>query len=123
MVTKGRLFLARRQKRRLPKGPFLPFADCIDTSLKGNPVYDSLTQKTNFTFADASASHAAIAFIYIYVMTFSLTWGCVAWVYPPEIFNTNMRGRGTSLTSATNWFVVSLFSPHIVPLWTGKKLD
>ena len=69
-------------------------------------MYDSITRKTNFQFPDKSASHATIAFVYIYVMSFSLTWGCVAWVYPPEIFSMNMRGRGTSMTSATNWFVV-----------------
>jgi hypothetical protein len=40
-------------------------------------------------------------------MSFALTWACVAWVYPPEIFAMNMRGLGTSMTSATNWFVVS----------------
>lgn len=72
----------------------------------GDPSYDPLTKKTNFTFVDKNASHAAIAFVYIYVMTFALTWACVAWVYPPEIFNMNIRGKGTSMTSATNWFVV-----------------
>ena len=41
----------------------------------GHPVYDSLTKKTNFDFANPAASHAAIAFVYIYVMWFSLTWG------------------------------------------------
>src|SRR4051794_8119744 len=75
-------------------------------NLPGNPVYDSLTQKTNFQFDDASASNATIAFVYIYVMWFALTWACVAWVYPPELFSLNMRGRGTSMSSATNWFVV-----------------
>lgn len=80
-----------------------------DTNCKihiGDPVYDPLTKKTNFTFAVPAASHAAIAFVYIYVMAFALTWACVAWVYPPEIFSMNMRGRATSMTSATNWFVV-----------------
>ena len=69
-------------------------------------MFDSFTQKTNFNFTDESASIATIAFVYIYVATFGLTWACVAWVYPPELFNTNMRSRGTSMTSATNWFVV-----------------
>lgn len=40
----------------------------------GHPVYDSLTKKTNFSFADKAASHTAIAFVYIYVMAFALTW-------------------------------------------------
>ena len=69
-------------------------------------MFDAFTQKTNFDFKDQMASNAAIAFVYIYVAIFGLTWACVAWVYPPELFNTGMRGRGTSMTSATNWFVV-----------------
>ena len=84
----------------------LPLISLLTGGISGDPVYDSLTKKTNFTFADPSASHAAIAFVYIYVMAFALTWACVAWVYPPEIFSMNMRGRATSMTSATNWFVV-----------------
>jgi len=76
-------------------------------NMPGNPVYNPLTEKTNFTFASKSASNATIAFVYIYVMTFALTWACVAWVYPPELFTTGSRSRGTSMTSATNWFVVS----------------
>lgn len=73
----------------------------------GNPVYDPLTQKTNFNFTSPAASHTVIAFVYIYVAVFAITWACVAWVYPPEIFSMSMRGRATSMTTATNWFVVS----------------
>lgn len=73
----------------------------------GNPYYNSLTHKTDFHFANKSASNTTIAFVYIYVFFFAMTWACVAWVYPPEVFSMNMRGRGTSMTSATNWFVVS----------------
>ncbi|KAJ5691235.1 hypothetical protein N7488_011970 [Penicillium malachiteum] len=80
---------------------------------KGNPVYDSLTKKTNFDFTDANASNAVIAFVYVYVMCFALTWACVAWVYPPELFTTGSRGRGTSMTSATNWFVNFWFALYI----------
>ncbi|KAH8690868.1 putative sugar transporter [Talaromyces proteolyticus] len=79
----------------------------------GDPIYDSLTKKTNFHFADQNASNACIAFVYIYVMVFALTWACVAWVYPPELFSMNMRGRGTSLSSATNWFVNFWFALYI----------
>lgn len=47
-------------------------------------------------------------------MVFALTWACVAWVYPPELFTTGSRGRGTSMTSATNWFVVSYWTENFV---------
>jgi len=79
----------------------------------GNPVYNTLTQKTNFEFASDAASRTTIAFVYIYVMMFALTWACVAWVYPPEIFSMNMRGRATSMTTATNWFVNFWFALYI----------
>lgn len=79
----------------------------LTVSLLGDPVFDSLTQKTNFDFKNAAASHTIIAFVYIYVAVFAITWACVAWVYPPEIFSMSMRGRATSMTTATNWFVVS----------------
>ena len=74
--------------------------------MTGNPFYDDQTMKTNFNFDSQMASNATIAFIYIYVATFGLSWACVAWVYPPVLFPTSMRGRGTSMSSATNWFVV-----------------
>ncbi|KAJ5819013.1 hypothetical protein N7474_004604 [Penicillium riverlandense] len=87
----------------------------IGTIMKtmGNPVYNPLTDKTNFAFANQTASNATIAFVYIYVMTFALTWACVAWVYPPELFTTGSRSRGTSMTSATNWFVNFWFALYI----------
>lgn len=75
----------------------------------GNPVYDSVTKKTNFDFSSPAASQTVIAFVYIYVAVFAITWACVAWVYPPEIFSMSMRGRATSMTTATNWFVVGYF--------------
>ncbi|KAH8817380.1 general substrate transporter [Xylogone sp. PMI_703] len=80
---------------------------------KGDPVYNELTKKTDFTFSSKAASNATIAFVYIYVMVFGLTWACVAWVYPPEIFSMNMRGRATSMTTATNWFVNFWFALYI----------
>ncbi|KAJ5814850.1 hypothetical protein N7474_006627 [Penicillium riverlandense] len=79
----------------------------------GNPVYDQLTQKTNFHFTSSAASHTVIAFVYIYVAVFAITWACVAWVYPPEIFSMSMRGRATSMTTATNWFVNFWFGLYI----------
>jgi hypothetical protein len=86
----------------------------------GDPVYNPVTKKTNFNFADKHASNAAIAFVYIYVMSLALSWACVAWVYPPELFSTSMRGRGTSLSSASNWFVVSIFLVFSYTLYTAR---
>lgn len=42
-----------------------------------------------------------------------MTWACVAWVYPNEVFSLSMRGKGTSMTSATNWFVNFWFALYL----------
>lgn len=73
----------------------------------GHPYYNPITKKTNFNFESDAASQTVIAFVYIYVAVFAITWACVAWVYPPEIFSMSMRGRATSMTTSTNWFIVS----------------
>ncbi|KAL7953930.1 general substrate transporter [Trichoderma compactum] len=59
---------------------------------------------TNFDFTNAAASRTIIDFVYIYVAWFAITWACVAWVYPPEIFSMSMRGRATSMTTETNYW-------------------
>jgi hypothetical protein len=69
--------------------------------------------KTNFHFEDMAASHATVAFVYIYVAWFALTWACVAWVYPAEVFAMNMRAKGTSITTTTNWFINFWFALYI----------
>jgi hypothetical protein len=90
------------------------------TLIIGDPVYNPVTKKTNFNFEDKHASNAAVAFVYIYVMSLALSWACVAWVYPPELFSTSMRGRGTSLSSASNWFVVSIRLYSLIPYYTAR---
>lgn len=67
----------------------------------GDPVYNPLTQKTNFSFNSKTASNATIAFVYIYVAVFGLTWACVAWVYPPELFNTGSRSKFARIFSTS----------------------
>lgn len=49
----------------------------------------------------------------MYVFVFAMTWACVAWVYPNEVFSLNMRGKGTSMTSATNWFINFWFALYL----------
>lgn len=91
----------------------LQVTDAVCGNQPGDPYWDSLTNKTNFNFSDHSASNTVIAFVYVYVFVFAMTWACVAWVYPPEVFSLNMRGRGTSMTSATNWFINFWFALYL----------
>lgn len=46
---------------------------------------------------------AALAFSYIYLGFFSLSWGPVAWVYVGEIFNQDVRTVGNAFASIINW--------------------
>lgn len=71
----------------------------------GNPHMDSFTNKVNFTFESEAPGKACIAFVYLYVAAFAITWASPAWVVPAEIFDMATRGRATSITGATNFFV------------------
>ena len=80
----------------------------------GDPRYDPVQHKINFDFtAHVSAGKAVIAFLYLYVASFAISWATPAWVVPAEIFNMSTRGRANSMTTATNWFVNFWFALYI----------
>lgn len=70
----------------------------------GSPYFDPVTQGVNFSFKDASAGHAAIAFMFLYEVFFGGLYSSVPWTYPNEVWGVEARGRGTALSTATNWF-------------------
>ncbi|KAF7727264.1 hypothetical protein EC973_007877 [Apophysomyces ossiformis] len=58
-----------------------------------------------------------IAFTMIYVCTFGITWACVDWLYPAEIFPFRTRAKGMSLAVSSNWlcnFAVGLWTPPLL---------
>ncbi|KAI8979369.1 general substrate transporter [Mycotypha africana] len=58
-----------------------------------------------------------ITFTMVYVGTFGITWACVDWLYPAEIFPFRTRAKGMSLAVASNWlsnFAVGLFTPPLL---------
>ncbi|KAG0941975.1 hypothetical protein G6F57_005934 [Rhizopus arrhizus] len=59
-----------------------------------------------------------IVFTMIYVGTFGITWACVDWLYPAEIFPFRTRAKGMSLAVSSNWL-----SNFAVGLWTPPLLD
>lgn len=80
----------------------------------GNPAYVPAQHKINFNFKDnPAAGRAVIAFLYLYVACFAISWATPAWVVPAEIFPMITRGRGNSMTTATNWFVNFWFALYI----------
>lgn len=56
-----------------------------------------------WTVPGKKAATAALAFSYIYLGFFSLSWGPVAWVYVGEIFNQDVRSAGNAFASIVNW--------------------
>ncbi|ODQ83218.1 hypothetical protein BABINDRAFT_170202 [Babjeviella inositovora NRRL Y-12698] len=62
----------------------------------------------------ANASKAVIACTYLFVASFSPTWGPCIWVYCSEIFPTRQRAKANGLCASFNWifnFALALFVP------------
>ncbi|KAK1248277.1 hypothetical protein MKX08_006497 [Trichoderma sp. CBMAI-0020] len=57
----------------------------------------------------------------IFVAAFAMTWGPISWIYPAEIFPTEIRPRAVALCTAARWcchVAVALAVPHLV--WALK---
>lgn len=81
---------------------------------EGDPTYDQTSHKVNFDFTGKEdAGRAVLAFLYLYVASFAISWSTPAWVVPAEIFPMVTRGRANSMTTATNWFVNFWFALYI----------
>ena len=61
------------------------------------------------------AGNAVIALSFLSVATFAVSYGPVSWVYPAEIFPTNVRSVAVSLSTSTNWAVKFLLA-WLVPM-------
>jgi SP family sugar:H+ symporter-like MFS transporter len=58
-----------------------------------------------------------VAFVFLYVAAFALTWGPVAWVINAELYPLAVRAKAMSMTCATNWavnFAIGYSVPYLV---------
>jgi sugar porter (SP) family MFS transporter len=65
----------------------------------------------------SAGGYAAITFIYIYAVGWSLSYAGVPWIYCSEIFPLPIRGIGMALCTATHWlfnFVIARSVPYMV---------
>jgi len=70
---------------------------------EGNPSYSPTLHKVNFDFSsNQAAGKAVIAFLYLYVANFAISWATPAWVVPAKIFPMITLGRANSMTTAVN---------------------
>ena len=51
---------------------------------------------------NGSALRAEVAMNFVFQFFF-ISLGCISWIYPAEIFPTEIRALGTSLAALTNW--------------------
>lgn len=64
-----------------------------------------------------SAAWAGVAFIFIYMVCFGISWGPVPWAMPAEIFNSTLRAKGVAMSTVSNWFnnfIIGLITPPLV---------
>jgi len=70
---------------------------------EGNPSYSPTLHKVNFDFSsNQAAGKAVIAFLYLYVANFAISWATPAWVVPAKFFPMITLGRANSMTTAVN---------------------
>lgn len=51
----------------------------------------------------SSSSQGMMAFIYLFDVAYSLSWGPLQWVYIGEIFPTRIRDYGMAIGAGTIW--------------------
>lgn len=63
------------------------------------------------------ANKVMIAFICLFIASFSATWGGVVWVISAELYPLGVRSKCTAICAASNWlvnFICALITPYIV---------
>jgi MFS family permease len=61
-----------------------------------------------------AASKAIIACSFLFVASYAPTWGPVSWIYPPELYPNQLRGKAVALATSANWafnFALGYFVP------------
>ncbi|KIW46144.1 uncharacterized protein PV06_01831 [Exophiala oligosperma] len=75
----------------------------------------SLSLISYFIFIDIKYTPALVViFVMVYNASFGASWGPIPWLYPPEILPLNIRAKGASLSTASNWafnFLVGELTP------------
>ena len=69
------------------------------------------------------ANKVMIAFICLFIASFSATWGGGVWVISAELYPLGVRAKCTSICAASNWlfnFICALITPYIVRIDNGQ---
>ncbi|KFZ14885.1 hypothetical protein V501_03002 [Pseudogymnoascus sp. VKM F-4519 (FW-2642)] len=63
----------------------------------------------NATNPNSNALRAQVGMNFVFQLAFQ-SLGCISWIYPAEIFPTEIRALGTSLAALTNWTLSLIFA-------------
>ncbi|EXA51331.1 hypothetical protein FOVG_03788 [Fusarium oxysporum f. sp. pisi HDV247] len=64
-----------------------------------------------------STSAMALAFLFIYEISFGMSWNAIPWLYAPEITPLDLRHVGSSIAAFSEWlwtFVIALVTPYAI---------
>lgn len=67
--------------------------------------------------ANQDKAWAGVSFIFIYMVSFGLSWGPVPWAMPSEVFPSSLRAKGVALSTCSNWinnFIIGLITPPLI---------
>lgn len=59
----------------------------------------------------------AVAFLFLYMLVFGMTYGPVPWAMPAEIFPSALRAKGVAWSTCSNWlnnFIIGLITPPLI---------
>ncbi|KIY51546.1 general substrate transporter [Fistulina hepatica ATCC 64428] len=79
---------------------------CLALCATGGWLYLDIPQTPN----------AVLTCVIVFNAAFGYSWGPLPWLYPPEILPLNVRAKGVSLSTATNWafnFIVGEGTPYL----------
>lgn len=87
----------------------------------GQFVVASIGVATSTT--NIAAQRALVAFVCVYIAHFASTWGTLAWVITSETYPYEVRTKGMSLSTATQWlfnFAIGYVTPYLVNSGPGN---
>lgn len=91
--------------------------EAILQQYNGKPTLaESIHHPSWMVDGNQQVTSAMVSFSCIFVAAFAMTWGPISWIYPAEIFPTEIRPRAVALCTATRWccnVAVALAVPHL----------
>lgn len=73
--------------------------------------------------SDSTAQKVLVAFVCLYIATFSISWATLAWVMTAEINPYELRAKGMTMSTASNWlwnWAIGYSTPYLVDEGPGN---